>query len=156
MTRRELLRLIAHAELAQGMEKTAGMKGFFAHWTKSQRGEAAKILREYQLIRRKAAKDIADMLEADLVRDTDTTGHFQKAEKNPLAGTPFRPSNGTEGELFRDKYCSLCEKDQVPEGCKIQLRTMAFGIDEPEYPKEWVHNSEGYAICTAFDYAHCR
>lgn len=70
-----------------------------------------------------------------------------------LAGTPYRPSNGTEGDVFFCKYCELCKKNLVPEGCKIQLRTMAFDIDEPEYPKEWVHDKDGYAICTAFEFA---
>ena len=69
------------------------------------------------------------------------------------AGKPYRPSNGTEGEVFFDKYCGSCKKNSVPEGCKIQLRTMAFDVDEPEYPREWIYDKDGYAVCTAFEYA---
>lgn len=69
------------------------------------------------------------------------------------AGKPYRPSNGTEGEVFFDKYCAFCKKQFGPVNCGIPLRTMAFGIDEPEYPKEWIYNDEGYAVCTAFEQA---
>lgn len=70
-----------------------------------------------------------------------------------LAGKPYRPSNGTEGDMFFCKYCELCTKNKDHEGCKIQLMTMAFDIDEPDYPKQWVHDKDGYAVCTAFQYA---
>ena len=62
----------------------------------------------------------------------------------------YRPSNGTEGEIFIGHFCEHCRKDLVNEGCKIQLRTMAFDIDEPEYPREWVYGADGKPTFTAF------
>lgn len=71
-------------------------------------------------------------------------------------GTLYRPSNGTEGECFQDAWCEKCKADRAfresgeEPGCDIIARSMAFNVDEPEYPREWVWR-DGYAVCTAFD-----
>jgi len=60
----------------------------------------------------------------------------------------FRPSNGTEGEVFIGHWCCNCQRD-VDEGCPILGATFSFDIDHPDYPKEWVRDETG-PKCTAF------
>jgi len=72
------------------------------------------------------------------------------------AGKPYRPSNGTEGDMFYDQFCLYCKHDNFDHdtcsgGCPILLRTMAHDIGEPEYPSEWKFDSEGRPTCTAFE-----
>lgn len=74
----------------------------------------------------------------------------------------YRPSNGTEGEIFMDNWCRHCARDTaMTEGmamhecddnqvCQIIGNTMAFNIDHAEYPKEWNYDSNGQPQCTAF------
>lgn len=77
------------------------------------------------------------------------------------AWEPYRPSNGTEGEIFMERWCFRCSRDAAfrngkPEyGCQILAATFVFDLDDPEYPKEWVRQSTddewpGTARCTAF------
>jgi len=55
-------------------------------------------------------------------------------------------------------FCSHCEKDRahredpkmMAAGCDIILHVMAFDIDDPKYPKEWVQDERG-PRCTAFE-----
>lgn len=71
------------------------------------------------------------------------------------AGQPFRPSNGTEGMIFTDAFCDRCihekfthtgnDKDKM---CDILNATMAFGINDKEYPSEWQFDSDGWPTCT--------
>jgi hypothetical protein len=62
----------------------------------------------------------------------------------------YRPGNGTDGEIFISQFCERCQKDDIAKGCNIQLRTMAFGVDETEYPVEWQYDADGNPTCTAF------
>lgn len=67
----------------------------------------------------------------------------------------YQPSNGTEGMGFMEHWCERCERERPyyekgEEGCEILLRSMAFGIDDPQYPSEWTYNDNGSPICTAF------
>lgn len=81
------------------------------------------------------------------------------AELAARAGQPYRPSNGTEGEIFHNAACARCAKwvedeDTDPHGrnsCTIEIYAWAFGIDEPKYPKEWVYGPDGQPTCLAFD-----
>jgi hypothetical protein len=72
------------------------------------------------------------------------------------AGKSYRPSNSTEGEMFMEDFCYQCVHDweyqQTMEtgGCEILAKTMAFNIDDEEYPKEWVRDNKGYPKCTKF------
>jgi hypothetical protein len=59
---------------------------------------------------------------------------------------PYRPSNGTEGDSFMAAFCERCMKFSH---CKILARSMAFRIDDPEYPTQWIRDDEG-ARCTSF------
>ena len=67
------------------------------------------------------------------------------------AGQPYRPSNGTEGDMFEVLFCNKCKHDTKDQACEILMRTMIFGVGDPEYPKEWVYDSEGCPKCTAFE-----
>lgn len=74
----------------------------------------------------------------------------------------YQPSNGIEGECFINEWCGHCAKDKsMSEGkdydecnddeiCKIIAATMAYDIDDSEYPKEWIYNEYGHPCCTAF------
>lgn len=65
-------------------------------------------------------------------------------------GESYRPSNGTEGELFMDLWCAQCPRDSESSPCPILLASMAFEVDDPKYPKEWVHDAAGQPSCTGF------
>lgn len=65
----------------------------------------------------------------------------------------FQPSNGTHGDIFMSEYCYRCVKfphsPDAKNQCRIVLDTMAYDIDDPEYPKEWRYVN-GKPTCTAF------
>ena len=68
---------------------------------------------------------------------------------------PYRPSNGSEGEWFTDKFCDQCLKDKEwrekeKNPCDILGRSMAFNTREEQYPKEWIYGENGSPTCTAF------
>jgi len=77
-------------------------------------------------------------------------------------GSPYRPSNGTEGECFFSAWCRKCARDKAmsegknlddcsePEVCRIIADTFAYDVSDPNYPKEWIHDSRGFPSCTAF------
>lgn len=78
---------------------------------------------------------------------------------------PYRPSNGTEGEGFLDRFCHECARDGYtdahPErGCQILARSLAHQIGEPGYPREWVRRADDVigrsARCTAFVHRRVR
>lgn len=74
----------------------------------------------------------------------------------------YRPSNGTEGCCFYEAWCSNCHRDKpMSEGkdydicdesevCQIIADTMAYDIDHPKYPKEWIYDKDGNPCCTKF------
>lgn len=65
---------------------------------------------------------------------------------------PYRPSNGTDGECFMAKWCDRCKHDATEDDpCMILGATMAFSIDDKEYPKEWITGSGKGPRCTAFE-----
>lgn len=61
-------------------------------------------------------------------------------------GRPYRPSNGTEGEVFQSGWCNNCANDDVDTGdfCRI-LSNALMG----EQPEEWVYQNR-QPTCTAF------
>lgn len=72
---------------------------------------------------------------------------------------PYRPSNGTEGDVFRADWCDKCERDRENRetgagGCPIIVYTMAYELTDPKYPKEWRRRADATeypgAECTAF------
>lgn len=77
----------------------------------------------------------------------------------------YRPSNGTEGEIFIETFCFRCQRDAAyqadpenAEGCPILANSFAYGINDPNYPVEWVRDvgsdvtmiGGNGARCTAF------
>ena len=73
---------------------------------------------------------------------TDTHHHVDR---------PYQPSNGTEGAIFMAEWCENCAfGDYDGDGCMIQLRALAYGVGDPEYPREWVLTDGGSPKCTAF------
>jgi len=68
----------------------------------------------------------------------------------------YRPSNGTEGSVFMERWCATCQRDAEFDdecggaGCEIAAMALGFDIDAPEYPREWVVSERG-PICTAWE-----
>lgn len=66
----------------------------------------------------------------------------------------YRPSNGTEGMWFEDKFCMRCINcDPNPDGkrqCEIMMRAFLYSINEPDYPKEWIYDHNDKPTCTAW------
>ena len=66
---------------------------------------------------------------------------------------PYRPSCGTEGMDFMDRFCDRCTKAATgvgEAGCPILNATFFYLVSDPRYPKEWVQDEAG-ARCTAFE-----
>lgn len=67
----------------------------------------------------------------------------------------YRPSNGTEGEMFQERWCHDCTKDRSDndseKSCEILLKSFCFDIDDPQYPNEWQYGADGQPKCTAFE-----
>lgn len=66
----------------------------------------------------------------------------------PTDGTPYMPSNGTEGEIFMGRWCEQCSKDRFDEGgdsCDIML--LALSGEQPEW---WCYQA-GLPACKAFE-----
>ena len=59
----------------------------------------------------------------------------------------YRPSNGTEGDWFMSEFCFKCAAFNI---CKILPATMAFDVDHPKYPKQWIRDEEDGVECTSF------
>jgi hypothetical protein len=74
------------------------------------------------------------------------------------AGKPYRPSNGTEGMIFDDAYCSNCKRDAAwredensADPCPLLSNSFAYNIGDPDYPTEWQYGPDGQPTCTAFE-----
>ena len=70
-------------------------------------------------------------------------------------GEKYQPSNGTEGDMFREQWCEQCSKDNFNEdtgegGCLILANVLFHLVTDPDYPSEWQYNPQGQPICTAF------
>lgn len=77
--------------------------------------------------------------------------------EQPADGTPYRPSNGTEGSGFTEGLCANCKADRAfrenpdqADGCPLLANSLAFNVNEPGYPKEWIWK-DGEPTRTAFD-----
>lgn len=65
---------------------------------------------------------------------------------------PYRPSNGTEGEIFQGQWCYHCARFEPEEGeyCPILGAAMMNDIGDEEFPSEWVRDAANGPRCTAF------
>lgn len=61
-------------------------------------------------------------------------------------GKPYRPSNGTEGDIFMSRWCRRCTKDS--EVLKIYCPILNGALCG-EQPKEWQYMNNK-PLCTAF------
>lgn len=70
---------------------------------------------------------------------------------HPPPRRKYRPSNGTEGDMFMARWCFRCERerrvmegiDDPSEGCEILARTLAVpSEDHPDFPTEWTYQPE--------------
>lgn len=61
----------------------------------------------------------------------------------------YRPSNGTEGEIFMSAFCYQCARHTEDEPCSILGLMLALDIDSESYPPELV-KVNGQPLCTAF------
>ncbi|MDQ3288657.1 MAG: hypothetical protein M3Q42_10445 [Pseudomonadota bacterium] len=59
----------------------------------------------------------------------------------------YRPSNGTEGDGFMAQWCDRCAK---LADCEIVTATMAYDVEDDEYPGEWIEDEANGPRCTAF------
>lgn len=73
------------------------------------------------------------------------------------AGRPYRPSNGTEGEIFESMWCDHCERDRAfredmtkADGCPILADVQIMEVGDPEYPKQWRRDENGVPECSGF------
>ncbi|MFC4727105.1 hypothetical protein [Coralloluteibacterium thermophilus] len=65
------------------------------------------------------------------------------------AGQKWRPSNGTEGELFIGSWCAECSRDATG-GCSILSATFAHEVTDEAYPPEWQIGGDGQPRCSAW------
>ena len=72
------------------------------------------------------------------------------------SGESYRPSNGTEGAAFMNRFCDRCAYYQQQSGgfydCEKGILAQAelFTTDEEEYPDAWIYNEEGWPVCTEY------
>ena len=78
-------------------------------------------------------------------------GLYQTIPGSKSMAEKYRPSNGTEGECFQSKWCNNCIHDdfKAEKFCSILGDTLAYDIDDPKYPKEWISDEKG-PRCTNF------
>lgn len=73
---------------------------------------------------------------------------YQAEMMKPHAGEKFKPSNGTEGELFMTEYCDKCQRCGT---CELIGDTMIYDIDDERFPHQWQYGSNGQPTCTDFE-----
>ena len=69
--------------------------------------------------------------------------------------TKYRPSNGTEGMMFMERWCQRCTCEAMQlegegDSCPILADTMVYAVDEPGYPEQWQVGDDGQPLCTEF------
>src|SRR5690349_20404813 len=74
----------------------------------------------------------------------------------------YRPSSGTEGIGFMERWCANCERDKEwsegkpfdecedHERCELIANSYAYAVDDPEYHRQWVRAQNGDAWCLAY------
>lgn len=63
---------------------------------------------------------------------------------------PYRPSNGTEGDIFMSEWCFQCANDSEESPCRILGRVLGNSIGDPAYPSEWHYDADEIPVCSAF------
>lgn len=73
--------------------------------------------------------------------------------KQVAAGQPYRPGNGTEGDIFTATWCGQCAKSYDEEfgiRCPIYLQSLVGHVDQ------WIIDSRGQPKCTEFEEVTCQ
>lgn len=65
---------------------------------------------------------------------------------NTLNEEPYMPSNGTEGQIFINRWCETCEHDDEDSKKYCEILNLSLC---GEQQKEWVY-FENRPICTAY------
>lgn len=72
-------------------------------------------------------------------------------------GKPYRPSNGTSGMMFEEKFCQNCIHEKFmhtqkhgDKQCDIFNRAFLHDLKDKEYPKEWQYDKDDKPTCTAW------
>jgi hypothetical protein len=63
-------------------------------------------------------------------------------------GKPYRPSNGTESDIFMGTWCRGCRKNSW---CRIIDRSMIFDEEDKGYPRALRIGDNGQPECTSFE-----
>jgi len=63
---------------------------------------------------------------------------------------PYRPANGTEGQIFMEQFCFQCLYESKESPCPIISQTMMLDDDDPKYPNQWRYDEKGIPVCIAF------
>lgn len=70
----------------------------------------------------------------------------------------YRPSNGTEGDWFTEKFCINCKHENYlktgrdnARQCRILTNSLMYDLTDKEYPKEWIYDDNDNPICIQFD-----
>jgi hypothetical protein len=59
----------------------------------------------------------------------------------------YRPSNGSEGMWFSERFCFRCKAENI---CKILSAALCYDTSDEKYPKQWIVNEDGKPVCTSF------
>jgi len=64
----------------------------------------------------------------------------------------YRPANGIEGDVFMEKWCAGCSRDDPDSDtyCSIISKSLMLDVDEDGYPTELQYDADGHPKCTAF------
>lgn len=69
----------------------------------------------------------------------------------------YKPSNGTEGEIFFSKFCYRCknyvyDEETGSDDCILNLILAAEinDIDDPDYPDQWTYDKDNKPTCLEF------
>lgn len=69
----------------------------------------------------------------------------------------YRPSNGSEGCWFEEKFCDKCSKEtwnpETDKGlkCPILDGMILYDVDHNKYPVELIYDENNAPTCTAFE-----
>lgn len=68
------------------------------------------------------------------------------------AGRKYRPSNGTEGDMFMREFCEQCKHDDGEDKlCEIIALSMSYDVEHDEYPVEWQYGKDGQPLCVKYE-----
>ncbi|MFA6309819.1 MAG: hypothetical protein WC677_08860 [Clostridia bacterium] len=69
----------------------------------------------------------------------------------------YRPSNGTEGEIFMCNFCYHCinekwvhEQIDGDKKCELLNKMILLDADDKDYPEELTYDEKGFAICKSY------